>query len=232
MKNRKGAYNIKSGIVCVSTLSFFIVYFTVFVSSVLAIDLPADTIVLEAEAGEMDNGIALVDAEGASGEGAIDSPAQAIMTHEIQIPKAGKWYLWVRFWCPDGGADSYWFGMDETTPFPDDGGGQIRIYSAAGDSVNTDAQPFNLWFWDAAMGAADPRSYFDVDDAGTYTFWSKGREPGTLLDQILLTMDDEFNAEEASQGEAIVVLQAVYPRGKLAVTWGEIRNALSGGNHE
>ena len=231
MKDQKVIYSIKRALVCISTLLLFTACFTVFVPLAWAIDLPEDTIVLEAEAGEMEDVIDVVDEDGVSGEGAIDSPVGAITTHEIQIPDGGKWYLWVRLWCPSGGADSYHFGMDDAAPFPDDGG-QIKIFPQPGDSVNTDAHPLSMWVWDAGTSVGE-RSYFDVDGPGTYTFWTKGREAGTLLDQILLTMDDEFNAEEASQGAAIAVpVEAVYPGDKLAITWGEIRSTLSDSKHE
>ena len=51
-------------------------------------------------------------------------------------------------------------------------------------------------------------------------FWSKGREAGTLLDQLLLiTMD-----EEASKGDWIEIPKAVHPNVKLALTWGAIKS--------
>ena len=86
---------------------------------------------------------------------------------------------------------------------------------------------FNIWNWDAGVqGEPPPNRYFDVKDPGKQKLWSKGREATTLLDQILLTMDDSFNAEEASHGAAIDIVQAVYPKDILAVTWGEINIGL------
>jgi len=158
---------------------------------------------------------------------AIDSAVQAITTYEIELPKAGKWYVWVRLYCPDGSADSFWIGIEGAKPNPNDAAGgpeAVKIYSEAGDSVNTNAQPFNIWYWDAGVKGEPPANrFFDVKDPGKHKLWSKGREARTLLDQILLTMDPGFNAEEASQGEAILFLQAVYTEDKLAVTWGGIK---------
>jgi len=208
------------------TLFTFIVCFAMFAHMVFAIEieLPLNTILLEAEAGEMDGGVTVVEQDGASEGKAIDSAAEALTQHEIILPVDGDWYIWVRLWCPDGGQDSYWFGMDDALAVPDDGGGQVRIYSAIGDSVNTNDQPFNIWFWDFGKDNSSEHSYFDVGDPGTQNFWSKGREPGTLLDQILLTKDADFNPEEASQGEAITINEAVHPESKLAVTWGKVKD--------
>jgi len=213
----------------ISMLSF-VLCFAVVTSTVFAIevDLPKDAIIVEAEAGKMDDGVEVVKQKGASEGNAIDSAVQAVTTHEIDIPKAGDWYVWVRLYCPGGGSDSYWIGIKGAEPNPNDPNGgpeAVKIYSEAGDSVNTDAQPFNIWYWDSGVKSEQPANrFFEVKTAGKNQLWSKGREAGTLLDQILLTMDKNFNAEEASKGEAIDIPKAVCPKDKLAVTWGEIKN--------
>ena len=206
----------------------FALCFAMAISVAFAVDLPLDTIVVEAEDGEMDGGVIVVEQDDASEGKAIDSAVGAVTTYEIDIPKAGKWYVWARLYCPDGGADSIWIGIEGAEPNPNDAAGgpeAVKIYSEAGDSVNTDAQPFSLWYWDAGVkGEPPPNRFFDVKDAGKNKLWAKGREAGTLLDQILLTMDPGFNAEEASQGEVIPILTAVYPKDKLTATWGKIKN--------
>lgn len=213
-----------SSLKCFLVLFVLAVCFAISAPMVYAIEIevPPNTIVLEAEAGEMDAGVEIIEHDEASEGKAIDSQVDALTTHEIMLPEDGDWYIWVRLWCPDGSKDSYWFGMDNAVAVPDDGG-QIKIYSAVGDSVNTNDQPFNIWFWDFGTSNDAAHSYFDVDDPGTQNFWSKGRELGTLLDQILLTKDADFDAEEASQGDPITINEAVYPGGKLAVTWGKIK---------
>jgi hypothetical protein len=101
----------------------------------------------------------------------------------------------------------------------------VRIYSDAGDSANMAGHPLNIWFWDSNKAHTDPHSFFKVKKTGKYVFWSKGREAGTLLDQLLLiTMDDKFNPEEASKGDWIEIPKAVHPNVKLALTWGAIKS--------
>lgn len=196
-------------------------------SLALAIDLPPDVIIVEAEAGEMEGGVTVVEEDDASEGEAIDSAREAVAVYEIDIPKAGEWYVWVRLYCPGGGADSFWIGIEGAEPNPNDADGgpeAVKIYSEVGDSVNTDDQPFNIWYWDSGVQSEVPANrFFDVKDTGINKLWSKGREAGTLLDQILLTMDPDFNAEEASQGEAIPILSPVYPVAKLATTWGSMK---------
>lgn len=197
-------------------------------SLTFAIDLPKNTIVVEAEDGKMDNGVKVVDQKGASGK-AIDSPKEAMTIHEINIPLAGNWYVWIRLYCPDGSADSYWIGMEGAKPNPNDAAGgpeAVKIYSEEGDSVNAAAQPFGIWYWDSGVKSEPPANrFFEVKSSGKYKLWSKGREEGTLLDQILLTMDEKFNAEQASKGDAIQVLKVVYPKDKTATIWGKIKNS-------
>ncbi|MFC1715415.1 hypothetical protein ACFL6S_17230 [Candidatus Poribacteria bacterium] len=194
--------------------------------SAAEIALPADTIIIEAESGEMEGGVNIIDDDEASEGQALDHPVGAKTSYEVDIPKKGDWFVWIRMNCPNGSQDSYWIGMDDVDPSPpDDAQGEpaIKIYSDAGDSVNTDAQPFNLWFWDSNASNPDPHGFLKVKDVGKHTLWAKGREQGTLIDQLLLTLDSGFSPEEAAQGGAIPVYQAVSSRDKLAVTWGNIK---------
>jgi hypothetical protein len=211
------------------SMGLFVLCFAMVTSAAFAvkIDLPENTIVLEADTGKMDKGVKIVNEKDASEGKATDQEEGAKTVHEIDIPKAGDWYLWIRIFCPNGDQDSYWIGMDNADPNPaEDALGEqaVRIYSAAGDSVNTQAQPFNIWFWDFGMDNTSPHSFFKVKSAGKYLLWSKGREPGTLLDQLLLTMDENFNPEKATKGEWIEIPTAVNPEAKLTVTWGSIKH--------
>ena len=196
----------------------------------IQIDLPANTIVLEIEDGQMEAGVDIVNDNEASGGKAANHEVGNKTVFEVDIPSAGEWYLWIRIFCPNGDQDSYWVGMEEADGVPaEDAAGEqgLRIYSDAGDSVNTGAQPFEIWFWDCNKSNADPHSYFDIGSPGMYTLWIKGRERGTLIDQILLTPDQDFSPEEATKGDLILILQAVYPKDKLAGTWSEIKSPIA-----
>ena len=75
------------------TLFTFIACFAMFtyMVSAIEIELPLNTILLEAEAGEMDGGVTIVEHDEASEGKAIDSPAEALTQHEIILPVDGDW---------------------------------------------------------------------------------------------------------------------------------------------
>lgn len=167
------------------------------------VKLPENTIVIEAEAAvKQDRGVEIADYAGASGGKAVVCAPLSKAYYEVTLPKSGTWYVWVRMFCPNGDADSYWLGMDNAKPFPLDMGRDnepsIRFYSDPGDSV-TGSLAKMVWYWDGGKGAHDPKSYFEVAAAGKNRLWVKGREAGT----ILLTPDQNFNPEQALQGVAI-----------------------------
>lgn len=177
-----------------------------FVASSAMAALPQDAIVIEAEdAVKMDRGVKIVEKEGASGGKCINPFPDAIAYYEIDLPSDGEWYVWVRLFCPDGDADSLYIGMDKATPVPEDSKARkraVRIYSAPGDSVNTGGKDsFNVWYWDSGKDAGE-KSYFKVKNAGKNTLYIIGREYGTLMDQIILVKDKDFNVEEELKGAA------------------------------
>ena len=218
-----------------SILCFFVVASAVFADQ---IDLPENTVAVEAEDGKMDAGVKVIEEEETGGGKALNHQAGMQTVHEIDFPKAGKWYVWVRMFTP--GPDSTWIGMDppnEPNPHDPEGGeGAIKIYSNVGDSsdpifeknpgMKANDPCCRVWFWDT--GFADFHgvvSFFEIPEAGKHKFWIKGREAGTLVDQALLTMDPNFNAEMATGGDPIDIaaLYAVSPKDNLAVTWGSIK---------
>ena len=182
----------------------------------ISIDLPKNTIVVEAESAEhLDDGVKIVEMEGALRGKAIDSKRGARAIHQINIPKAGRWYVWIRAFFPESKKDSYWIGMDDAEPHPWDelgGPGAIKIYAEKGDSANQKKAAWGVWYWDSGVKSESiPRAYFDVKTAGKHRLWSKGREPGSILDQVLLTRDENFDVEVASEGKAISIPTDVTP---------------------
>ena len=220
-----------------SILCFFVIASAAFADQIA---LPEDTVAIEAEDGVMDAGVEVIEEEGTGGGKVLNHPVQKRTVHEIDFPKAGKWYVWVRMFCP--GADSTWIGMDPPNkPNPPNPAGDevaIAIFSNIGDSSDPifEQNPgmkakhdcCRVWFWDTGMvdfhGVV---SYFEIPEAGKHNLWIKGRENGTLTDQVLLTMDPEFNAEWATGGDPIDIAAlyavSVSPKDNLAVTWGSMK---------
>ncbi len=174
--------------------------------------IPRNTLVIEAEtASHFDNGIKIINNDEASNKKAIDSPRNARGIYEVYIPKTGKWYVWIRTFYKAGNQDSYWIGIDDAEPYPwDEQGGPnaIKIWSVPGDESK-----WHRWIWDTSThprGKSIP-GFFRIKRKGYYRLWSKGREPGTLLDQILLTRSRRFNPQNASDGRPIPPLTVPHP---------------------
>lgn len=175
------------------------------------IRVPRNTFVIEAETAlQFDNGVTIVDVEEASNGKAIESANGARAFYEVYIPKTGKWYVWIRAFY-EYSKDSYWIGIDEVEPYPwdEDGGpNATKIWVVPGDDTK-----WNRWLWDTSthpLGKSIP-GYFKIKRKGYYRLWSKGREQGTRLDQILLTRSRRFNPETASEGKPIPLLTIPHP---------------------
>jgi len=182
------------------------------------IRLPKNTLVIEADAAiHLDKGVRIVKHEEASGGQAIDSLRGARAIHEIFIPKKGKWYVWLRVLFDGGGKDSYWIGMDDAIPHPwnrEGGPGAIKIYAEAGDSAK-----WGRWLWDSGVNNHTSISpyFFEVKRTGYYQLWSKGREPGAHLDQILLTRARDFNPETEIGGKPLPIVSLPHPYEPVAL---------------
>ena len=169
--------------------------------------LPKDTLVIEADTAiHLDKGVRIVEHEEASRGKAIDSLKGARAIHEIYIPKTGKWYLWARAFF-EWSKDSYWIGMDDVSvkPWDRDGGpGAIRICPDPDDTSK-----WHRWLWNTGPDSVvntkrriNP-AFFHIKRTGYYRLWSKGREEGSRLDQILLTRARDFNTQAETEGKPL-----------------------------
>ena len=179
------------------------------------IELPENTVAVEAEDGAMDPGVKVIEEEEAGDGKALNHGEMMRTVHEIDFPKAGRWYLWIRMYTP--GPDSTWIGMDppnEPNPHDPDGGkGAIKIYSNVGDSSDPifDKNPgmkandacCNVWFWDTGFedfhGVV---SFFEIAKAGKHDLWIQGREAGTLVDQNLADNGPGFQCGNGNSGRS------------------------------
>ncbi len=176
------------------------------------IRVPRNTLIVEAETAlHFDNGVNIVEDEEASNKRAIDSARNARAIYDVYIPRTGKWYVWIRTFYKSGSQDSYWVGIDDAEPNPwdEDGGpNAIKIWAVPGDDSK-----WNRWIWDTSTdpnGKSAP-GYFRIKRKGYYRLWSKGREPGTRLDQILLTRSRRFNPQNATEGNTVPVFTIPHP---------------------
>ncbi|HYH04380.1 MAG TPA: hypothetical protein VEC37_14915, partial [Bacillota bacterium] len=129
--------------------------------------LPKDAILIEAETTtQKEDGVEIVKKEGASGGAAVICRPASKAFYQVNFPSAGTWYIWVRLFCPNPDADSYWVGIDNAEPVPldnaRDGDIGVRFYADPGDSVNSN-QAHQIWYWDGGKGVKDPKNYFTVN---------------------------------------------------------------------
>ena len=186
-------------------------------SGEMDVRLPKHTLVIEADAAiHRDKGVRIVQHGEASGGQAIDSLEGARAIHEIYIPKTGKWYVWLRVLF-EYSKDSYWLGMDDATPHPwnsEGGTGAIKIYAEPDDDSK-----WGRWLWDSGVDNAHGISpcFFEVKRTGYYQLWSKGRESGSRLDQILLTRARDFNPQTETEGKPLPTMLAPHPYEPIAL---------------
>ncbi len=173
--------------------------------------LPKDTLVIEANAAvHLDKGVRIVEHEEASEGFAIDSMHGARAIHEIYIPKIGNWYVYLRVLFGRGD-DSYWIGMDDAIAHPWDregGPGAIRVCPEPDDTTK-----WGRWLWhtglESVVSSGDRQrnrpAFFRVERTGYHRLWSKGREDGSRLDQILLTRSRDFDPEVETDGRSLPI---------------------------
>ncbi|HHZ91041.1 TPA: hypothetical protein EYN65_11080 [Candidatus Poribacteria bacterium] len=183
-------------------------------------NLPPDAVVLRAAGAiQMESGVTIIDKDGATGRKAIDSQRGARAFHNVYLRRPGRWYIWIRGYFPEPSKDSYWIGIDNADPHPWDregGTGAIKIFAEVGDSTKQGDAVWGTWYWDCGVKSASvPQSYFEIKSPGTYRLWSKGRESGSILDQILLTQDPNFNPESVYRGANISMHSAIGSGGNL-----------------
>ena len=138
-------------------------------------------ILLSAQNGTLQNGATLKSASGSIGtQVAYCISSNSSIKFDITIPVSGTWYIWGRFYFLDGNHDSFRIQVDD---------GSIYTF---GNST-----PWNQWTWEA-----NGFSNLSVGNlsSGQHTITVLGREFGTstLIDQVLLTQDPNFNRTDQS----------------------------------
>ena len=146
--------------------------------------------------------------------------------YTVDIPEEGTWIFWGRFRHPDGGGNS--FCLDKTGKGPNPGDPRLCNSVVQGKE----------WCWDnnsspdenVPPGNGQDRIELQLKK-GKFTFRVYAREaPGDIqnnprMDIILLTDEPDYtptveDAEAGLKAEAVL-----YQSGKLATTWGSLKEA-------
>ncbi len=92
----------------------------------------------------------------------------AKLTYNIEFVKTGVHYVHVHLNFPDGSSDSFFYGLD--------GKASARIQGSTGE-----------WAWKSGE--------ISVAEPGVYTFDIMQREPGAMVDYIMITTDPDFTPD-------------------------------------
>jgi hypothetical protein len=137
---------------------------------------------------------------------------------KILIPKKADYYIWGKVIGTDGGNDSYFVTWDGESKGDNNG---VNVW----DTTITAA-----WQWDMVMGRghSDPKAFELKPGEHVLTIW--GREDDTKLDCLFMSDDQKAVPREPSKKEiasqkpnSVIGGLAVEATGKLATTWGEIK---------
>lgn len=124
------------------------------------------------------------------GENFTDEPgAIAVLHYTVQVPEAGRYYVWARTFSTGTEDNGLHFGLD----------GQWPESGHRWQTIKKEA-----WHWDCKQRTTEVHTgvpmqlWLDVDKAGEHTLMLSMREDGTEVDQIILAKSPEFRPEGAS----------------------------------
>lgn len=137
---------------------------------------------------------------------------------KIFIPKQAEYYIWGKVIATDGGNDSYFVTWDGEAKGDNNG---VNVWDTAQGAA---------WQWDMVMGRghSDPKAFELKPGEHVLTMW--GREDDTKLDCLFISDSRKAEPREPTKKEiadqkpdSVIGALAVEATGKLATTWGEIK---------
>ena len=126
----------------------------------------------------------------------------------LEIPVSGDYHIWCRVKAPSASNDSFFVMMDEQPE---------EVFHVYGTPVPPEGTRTSGWTWRRIhVTDGGPRSH--ALDQGTHTLRFRVREPGTLLDRVVLSSDPAFVPSDAlpRSGDALAVTRAPLNESKPA----------------
>ena len=170
----------------------------------------------------------------------VSSPSANVgsVEYEIEVPKAGKYYLWARFISQDTGSNSWLLQVDDPASVVgnDDFAWDTIVPELMPKKVGEEVGPFDEpgpawefqdeWWWIRLLERIDKQ--FNVLrirvlelSFGKHSLYLWNREGNTKVDAFYLS--DKFDEQPVLPDEA-PGLTPVEPESKLATTWGELKS--------
>jgi hypothetical protein len=172
---------------------------------------------------------AYVEAMPNTGAGGGDTPNLFTNASQLQycinVPVAGRYYLWARgSSANDGANNSFHFGIDGVSPdeFTRRVGNAVQNWGLDPDNVNKFG-----WVRDANGTGAGSLARIDIATPGLHTFNVWMREDGMRLDTFILTTNAAFTLQPTEAGPSGVVRSGTQPAlaisraldGTVTITW-------------
>lgn len=133
----------------------------------------------------------------------------------VEIPVAGDYHLWCRVKAPSASNDSFFVMMDEQPE---------EVFHVYGTPTPPEGTRTSAWTW-RRIHVTDGGPRVHALDQGAHTLRFRVREPGTLLDRVVLSSDPAFvpNDSLPRSGDALAVTRAPLneskPAGGAATFW-------------
>lgn len=109
----------------------------------------------------------------------------AKLTYNVEFVNTGTHYIWAYVYYPSGSEDSFWYGIDSTV------------------ADRMDNSNWNTWLWDQG------NSSFNVD-SGSHTLDIMQREPGAIVDMIIVSSNPNFDPRTNDAWEIYLPKQVVF----------------------
>lgn len=118
----------------------------------------------------------------------------------IEIPVAGDYHIWCRVKAPSASNDSFFVMMDEQPE---------EVFHVYGTPAPPEGTRTGAWTW-RRIHVTDGGPRVHALDQGAHTLRFRVREPGTLLDRVVLSSDPAFVPTDAlpRTGDALAVTRA------------------------
>jgi hypothetical protein len=106
-------------------------------------------------------------------QGRGDPPATGTAFLQVEVPRDGKYAIWLRMWYVDGNGNSVWMSVDGQPPI----------------KVGNDDRGYRNWKWVGWSDGDTNHRIVVTMTAGPHTLRLIGREAGTRVDTVLVTDD-------------------------------------------
>lgn len=151
----------------------------------------------EAEQGQLGNPMAVFTGPSESWVDTASYSQLGWTRSTVEIPQSGDYHIWCRVKAPTASNDSFFVMMDEEPE---------EVFHVYGTPTPPEGTRTSAWTW-RRIHVTDSGPRVHALDQGAHTLRFRVREPGTLLDRVVLSSDPAFIPTDAlpRTGDALVI---------------------------